>query len=167
MSRVLDVLPIKVAPVGDSLLLSVRPRFASAILVGKKTTEIRRSRPNVTSGSQVYVYATAPIKALLGLFRVDNLITEYVGPLWNLAKTSAALSRREFDEYLHGLSIGHAICIAETSALVRPIPLADLRTIWPGFHPPQSFRYLMSSDPMAASLMNLARRMLPVDSPLH
>ena len=167
MSKVLVVLPIKLSPIEPSLLLSVRPRFAKAILAGEKTTEIRRSRPNLTPGSYVYVYATAPIKALLGLFRVDDLITESVGLLWAIAKTSAAITRREFDEYLYGLSKGHAISIAETSALVQPISLADLRAIWPGFHPPQSFRYLTSSNPMAVSLMTLARRMLPVDSPLH
>ena len=148
------------------MLLSVRPRFARAILAGEKTTEIRRSRPNLVPGSQVYVYATAPIKALLGLFRVDDLITESVSRLWDIAKTSAALSRREFDDYLQGLSKGHAISIAETSSLVQPIPLEDIRVIWPGFHPPQSFRYLVSSDPLAASLMSMAHRMLPVDSPL-
>jgi hypothetical protein len=37
---------------------------------------------------------------------------------------------------------GGALEISEARALDRAVPLAELRSLWPGFSPPQSFRYL-------------------------
>ena len=50
-------------------LLSVRPRFAEALLNGTKTAEIRRRRANIPDGSLCLLYASAPVRALVGAIR--------------------------------------------------------------------------------------------------
>ncbi|WP_237302536.1 ASCH domain-containing protein [Streptomyces sp. S063] len=47
-----------------ALLLSLHPRFATAILNGEKTVELRRQRVAVPPGTPVIIYATSPTMAL-------------------------------------------------------------------------------------------------------
>jgi predicted transcriptional regulator len=58
-----------------SMLISIRPNFADAILSGIKTVEVRRLRPAADPGTVAYVYASAPRKAMLGLFQIDSVVT--------------------------------------------------------------------------------------------
>ena len=53
------------------LMLSVRPRFARALLAGTKTAEIRRRFPDVPVGTTVVLYSSSPERALLGTMRVS------------------------------------------------------------------------------------------------
>ena len=146
------------------LFLSLKPKFADAILDGRKTAEIRRLKPDISPGSIVYVYCTTPIKAILGMFRVDTLISESVSALWRVVGKNSVVTRKEFFEYLHGSILGHAILITEISALSRPLPLEELRSLWPGFHPPQSYFYLDGSDPRAAGIIDAVAELLPTSS---
>ncbi|MFJ9612884.1 ASCH domain-containing protein [Streptomyces noursei] len=52
------------------MLLSLYPRFATAILAGAKKVEVRRQRVAAPPGTTVVLYATAPTMALVGLARI-------------------------------------------------------------------------------------------------
>ena len=43
-----------------------RPRFAEAILAGVKTVELRRTVPKIVVPTLALLYATTPVRALLG-----------------------------------------------------------------------------------------------------
>ena len=133
------------------MLISIRPNFADAILSGTKTVEVRRLRPAVDPGTVAYVYASAPRKAMLGFFQIESVVTQSVEDLWDIVNLGGAISQEYFDSYLVGRERASAIMISEARPLARPIELPVLRTIWPGFHPPQSFRYLTNSDADALS----------------
>ena len=67
------------------VLLSVKPRFAEAILAGEKTFEFRRAlfrRPNVR---MVVLYASSPVCRVVGEFHLDDVLTLDLDALW--AKT--------------------------------------------------------------------------------
>ena len=144
-----------------SLLLSVHPVFAKAILSGQKTVEIRRVRPDVAPGSLAFLYASAPMKALLGVFEVDRIVTKPVSSLWRLVSGQALITKSEYDRYVAGVSHAHAILIANSWNLLEPLSLDQIRAIWPGFRPPQSFRYLATADAKATTLSRAVHRMLP------
>lgn len=55
------------------MLLSVHPRFATAILAGTKTVEVRRQRVAAPSGIPVLLYATAPTMAIVGMARIASV----------------------------------------------------------------------------------------------
>ena len=152
----------------EFLVLSVRPKFADAILDGRKTIEIRRQRPNVQPGTLGFVYSSSPIQAVVGLFRVDGILTATPDELWLAARCGAGISRHDFDYYLGDAEFGHAMSISCARPLPNPVKLSQLRAIWPECKPPRSFGYLVAADAQSRRLMSTFRnRFLDVGSSLE
>lgn len=84
--------------------------------------------------------------ALVAGFRVARVVRAPLQLLWQFVREDAGVSRSEFDAYFVGLRSGVGIWITDVVEFCEPVPLADLRAIWRGFHPPQGFRYLESAD---------------------
>lgn len=126
----------------STLLLSIRPRFADGILAGVKRVELRRRLPRVGAQDNVVIYVTAPTMAVVGFFVVEGVSRLPLRPLWRRVRDIAGVRRAEYLDYFDGLAEGVGIFIGETERFSRPLPLGELRLLWPGFHPPQSFRYL-------------------------
>jgi predicted transcriptional regulator len=125
------------------LFLSIRPRFVDAILAGTKRVELRRRRPAV-SGGRALIYATFPRMELVASFCVAGVVRAPLGLLWQTYGEVASVTRHEFDAYFDGLEFGIAIEIHDVMQFDNPVPIAELRASWSGFHPPQSFCYLDS-----------------------
>lgn len=123
------------------LLLSIQPDLASRILNGSKTVELRRVRPRITAGSIVLVYASTPVKALMGWFVVGQLLEADPAELWAKVQSSAGLTREQFDTYFTGSKRAFGITVQNAYAFSNPVTLDTLREIWNGFHPPQCYRY--------------------------
>jgi len=132
--------------------MSVHPRFVELIFSGKKKFELRRRGAGLNAGDIVYVYATSPEMALRGRFVVNDVLHEKLPTLWSRVRNTAGISKKQFDEYFQGKERGFAISVRDET-LLSPVPLATLRKAWPGFHPPQSYRYLASQE--ASSLARL------------
>lgn len=128
------------------LLLSVRPRFAQAILDGTKTVEVRRRPIRATPGTLVIFYASAPTMAIVGTARLDRVIFLKPGAAWRDHGRSLGLARREFDDYLDG-RMPWLLVLRDVAALDKPLELQDLRRRSP-FQPPQSYRYMKRADPL-------------------
>jgi len=118
-------------------LLSIRPRFARAILSGEKQVELRR-RPFGESVSHVVVYATAPVQKVVGWFEVGSI--QHASPriLWQEHGRAASVTREEFRAYYRGARGGAAIKVRSTRSLRQPQSLSMLGAR----RPPQSFMYL-------------------------
>lgn len=136
------------------LLLSIHPRFADAIFAGTKKVELRRRAPRLAKGEKVLVYSTVPTAAVIGTFTVEAIITARLDPLWRRTRGIAAVTRNEFRSYFDGLETGVGICVGQAQPFRSPIPLCALRNLWPGFQPPQGFRYLTSEE--VSKLLELA-----------
>ena len=128
------------------VLMSVRPRFADAILSGAKTTEVRRRSMAITPGTRVILYASSPTRAVVGTARIAS--TEIWEPevAWGRHRGSMDLARAEFDRYLTGTNSAYLLLLTDVETLEEPISLGRLREHGP-FQPPQSLRYVASSDP--------------------
>src|SRR5688572_1125403 len=92
-------------------LMSLRPRFAAALLRGSKSAEVRRRRVRLDDGSLCLVYASSPVRALVGAFRVASTDTGAPEVLWERWGARTALKRAEFDAYLCGCSEAAVILI--------------------------------------------------------
>jgi len=88
------------------------------------------------------MYETVPTKAVVGLFVVEGVERLPVKQLWRKVRDISGVTRTEFLDYFDGLTEGVAIFTGETERFIRPLHLTELRALWPGFHPPQGFRYL-------------------------
>jgi predicted transcriptional regulator len=129
-----------------TLLLSLRPRYASAILSGEKTTELRRRPVNALPGTPIILYASSPVMAVVGTARLADVHSCSPQTAWRRNHDTLGLTRQEFDTYLEGASTAYLLQLCRVQILNEPLPLHHLRQQGP-FQPPQSFRYIAASDP--------------------
>lgn len=122
-------------------LLSIKPEFARKILSGEKSHEFRRTtfRDN-TAVDTVYLYASSPVKEIVGAFTFDTVVSDSPKQLWEQFGDSSGISEEQrFMNYFEGTDTGYAIEIDQTH---RFAPEVDPRGIVEDFVPPTSFYYL-------------------------
>lgn len=124
------------------MVLSLKPRFADAILAGAKTVELRRSEPKIVVPTRALVYATSPARALAGTCIVTSVKTERLATLWRKYGPATGISHQDFLNYFEGVEKGTALTLVNPASLPQPIPLTRLRETPQGFRPPQSFAYV-------------------------
>jgi predicted transcriptional regulator len=105
---------------------------------GEKRVEFRR-RPPAADTSHVIVYATAPVRRIVGWFAVVSIEADRPRSLWRRFGGVGSISMDAFDAYYGASEIGAAIRVGEVESLAVPIRLEDLE---PGLRAPQSFRYV-------------------------
>ena len=141
-----------------ALFLSVKPTFAGRIFAGTKTIELRRVRPNVTSGDSALIYSSSPEMALLGSARIEEVLSGAPCDLWEHVKDDAGVSLDEYDDYFAGAATAIGIRLGGVQRLVSPIALREIRVRWPWLRPPQSYRYVNAQiAPGGSALQSLAR----------
>lgn len=123
-----------------NVLLSIKPKYVEEIIKGNKRYEFRRSifrhREDV---EMVYMYATSPVKKIVGSFIIETIIEDHPRNLWKEFKEFAGTTEKEFFNYFISKEKGFAIVIGETAVFKEPI---DPKIIIPDWVPPQSFRYI-------------------------
>lgn len=127
------------------LLLSLRPRFANAILAGTKTVELRRRPIKAPPGSTVVLYASAPTRAVVGVAKLHRSLVLDAEMAWEDHERELGLTRTEFDAYLDGRR-AHLLVLMDVRRLLEPVQLGRLREGC-DFRPPRSFRYVSETDP--------------------
>jgi len=105
---------------------------------GEKKVEFRKTRFKAEV-SHVVVYASTPVKKVLGYFRVSEIDHAPPAELWDRYQAVGGVAPDEFEAYFASSDRGFAIRIEEVKALPEPIPLSDLGG---PLRAPQSFAYL-------------------------
>ena len=77
-----------------ALVIAIHPRFADAILEGRKTFELRRRFPAVAPGTLIYLYATAPTSGIVGGFTSAGQKAGSPEAAWREKGKGLALSRK-------------------------------------------------------------------------
>lgn len=149
------------------ILLSIKPKYAQMIYDGTKRYEYRRRMPRkLNVGDTVYLYETAPVKAVTGYFIVGDggIVTTDRHLLWRMTKEYAGISRVEFLRYFHGDGVyveASAIKVCNHYKYLYSRPLhhffkkkAGARTrsmVIPSaiMKAPQSFCYIIAVQPLA------------------
>jgi predicted transcriptional regulator len=99
------------------LLLSLRPRFADAILDGSKTVELRRQRMAIRPGTMIFLYASAPVMSVVGAARLAGIRVGKPEEVWRDFHSHLALSYMEFDNYLTGATQATALQLTQAQSL--------------------------------------------------
>jgi predicted transcriptional regulator len=147
-----------------ALLLSIRPRYAQAILSGSKSAEIRRQRPAVHPGTLVIIYATKPVGALVGTARISDIAEGSPTDMWERHQHCTGVSRAEYDAYLSGAETAYLLFLRQVQRLEPLLTLEQIRSA-STFQPPQSYRYLsqnmlhslIDGHPASQSLLTMLR----------
>lgn len=120
-----------------NVLLSIKPEFANKIFSGNKAFEYRRvifKEPV----DRIIVYASSPIKMVIGEFMINDILFEALDSLWWQTKDKAGISESCFYSYFSEKDKGYAIKVGKTIKYETPHSLKDLY----GIKPPQSFAYV-------------------------
>lgn len=120
------------------VLLSIKPEFALKIFNGSKRYEYRRTIFKRSEVTTVVVYASKPIKKVIGEFDIGEILHEEPQALWVKTGDHAGITKKKFLEYFRKRTKGYAIKVKETRMYNTPIPLNKLMVLCP----PQSFTYL-------------------------
>ncbi len=123
------------------VLLSIKPEFALKIFNGSKKYEYRRSIFKNQEISSVIVYASNPIKRVIGEFEIEEILHGKPQMLWIKTKSHARISERRFFEYFMNKSNGYAIKVKKSRTYDNPMPLKNFMVS----SPPQSFMYIEDS----------------------
>ncbi len=120
------------------VLLSIKPEFALKIFNGSKKYEYRRAIFKNREVSIVIVYASDPIKRVIGEFEIEDILYDEPRLLWFKTKNYAGISKRGFFGYFVNKTKGYAIKVKTATPYDEPLPLSSFQIS----SPPQSFAYV-------------------------
>ena len=128
----------------ELLLISVKPQFAKKIFNGEKTVELRKSAPlKIKEGAYLLIYVTSPVKELWGICRIDNIIKDNPQMLWEKVGKKSGVSKDEFFSYYNETKNAYGLEISNVKHFYEnAVKLDCLKTMLPGFSPPQTYRYI-------------------------
>jgi predicted transcriptional regulator len=121
------------------VLISIKPKYATAILNGEKTVELRKRRPNIIPGAKVWIYATAPIAELKGYARLDRIVSASPASIWREFEIETRVSKSDYDRYFGESNFAYALVLSGVKVLENPLELEQMKQMVRGFHPPQFF----------------------------
>ena len=124
------------------VLLSIKPEFASKIFSNDKTVELRKRIPNLSEGDELLIYASAPVMAIVGAVEVIKVVQDAPVDLWQMVRAHAGVAHEFYEQYYHDYATAYGIFLGRTQFYDRECSLPSLRKAWPGFVPPQNYRYV-------------------------
>ena len=120
------------------ILLPIYPRYANAIMEGRKKVEFRKG--NIPESIEyVVVYSTVPEKVVIGYFKVKEVQEKTPSELWRDFGECGEIEEELFFEYYKNNTSAKGIVIEETTRFRKPIKLTDIEE---NLRAPQSFRYV-------------------------
>jgi len=119
--------------------LSIKPEFANKIFNGEKKFEYRRVIFKNKNVSKIVVYASSPVKKVIGEFDVGQIINTSKNELWKKTRKYSGITKEYFDQYFDDKDFGYAIEIKGVERFDEPKCLNEEYGM---SFPPQSFVYL-------------------------
>ena len=121
----------------SKMLLSIRPEYVNKIVSGKKKYEFRKfhCREGIDT---IVIYATAPMKKVIGEVTLEGIIEGDVEYVWQKTKGFRGVLKKDYEKYYQKRDIAIAYWLGEVTVYEEPMRLEDF-----GLHyVPQSFAYI-------------------------
>ncbi len=121
----------------SQMLLSIKPQYVKQILAGKKKYEFRKfhCRADVDT---IVIYATAPIKQIIGEAALLRIIEGDVEYVWHETRGFGGILKKDYKEYYKEREVAIAYELGEVTLYDKPKKLKDVGLDYV----PQSFAYL-------------------------
>jgi predicted transcriptional regulator len=127
-------------------IISIHPRHANAILNGAKTVELRRRIPTLKVGTRLWIYATLPVGAVIGLATVDRIVRGEPRKIWLEFGDQTGIDQMDFDAYFSGADVAIGLLLVDAQRSAEQVEISQLRSLRDGFHPPQVMMALSSHE---------------------
>jgi len=121
-----------------AVLLSIKPEFAKKIFAGTKKFEFRKSIFKYQNINKIIVYASSPVKKVIGEFLIDKILIDDIDTLWNITSAHSGITKEFYQEYFKDKNKAYAIKIGKTIRYKKSRTLNEynIKTA------PQSFVYI-------------------------
>ena len=120
------------------ILLSINPQYVESILEGTKRFEYRKRKCNRNDVDKIIIYATAPIKAIVGEVEIEDVLINTPEELWKETSKYSGVSKKFFDSYYKGKDLAVAYKLGKVRKYDKPRTLHEYGIKCA----PQSFVYL-------------------------
>ena len=119
------------------MLLSIKPEYVDKIVSGKKKYEFRKfhCREGIDT---IVIYATAPIKRVVGEVALLDIIEGNVEHVWHKTKDFGGILEKDYKAYYEGRTVAIAYKLGKVTLYDKPVGLKDLGLDYV----PQSFAYI-------------------------
>ena len=135
------------------ILISIKSKYASKILNGTKSVELRKSRPKlVGEGDLALIYVPFPVQALVGAFSIQKIEENSPHLLWMRVREIAGVNEEEFKTYFNGSLKGVAVYFEKVWNFPQPVSLRSLKKSISCFNIPQCFRYITDKEKLSPPL---------------
>lgn len=134
------------------VLMSIRPRFANLILSGEKDIELRRQRACFPHGMPILLYASHPVKSVIGWAVVKSVHWLPKAQMWESYGGRTGVEEPEFHYYFNSANNACGIELLNPRKLSNPVGLRTIQASCDGFRPPQSYRFVEPGEPVALAL---------------
>ena len=121
----------------STILLSIKPQYAKAVLENQKKYEFRKRRCK-DSVNKIIFYATAPESKVVGEAEIEKILEDTPDKVWELTKHAAGITYKQFCAYYQGYSKAVAYKLRNPLIYKEPKSLLDYGIKYV----PQSFIYL-------------------------
>ncbi len=120
------------------VLLSIKPEYVKKIFDGTKKYEFRKSLFRRSDIKFVVIYASAPIKRVVGEFEIDDILSDDVNAVWEKTKRYSGISKEFYNSYFQKKKVANAIQIGHLTKykVTRALSYYNLTQA------PQSFCYI-------------------------
>ncbi len=124
-----------------NVIISIKPEYALKIISGEKTIELRRRFPvEQIEGGIALIYASSPIKEIIGYAVIEKVRKLPIDTLWRKCNKKACVTKDFFYSYFDGKDSGFALNLTKPVQLIEPLELKRMEEEFL-LSAPQSFRY--------------------------
>lgn len=124
-----------------NFIISIKPNYALKIIDGVKTVELRRRFPvDNIKGGKVIVYASSPIREIIGYAIIEGVEKLPIAKLWKKYNEEACVEKEFFYTYFEGVEEGYAVSLSHPVKLQIPINVKSLEKKYK-ISAPQSYCY--------------------------
>ncbi|MEE9432116.1 MAG: hypothetical protein V3V16_13790 [Melioribacteraceae bacterium] len=121
-----------------SVILSIKPIYAQAIMAGTKKVEFRK-KIFKRQVDRIFVYSSSPQKKIIRLFRIAEIIEDNPSKLWTKFNRVGGIEKNDFFSYYKNSKTGFSIKIHDVEKFEKEIDPLDF---FENFYAPQSYFYL-------------------------
>lgn len=121
------------------VLLSIKPEFVEKIFAGTKKYEFRKTLFKKANVTKVIIYASSPVKRVVGEFTIENILSDDVNTIWEQTKKDSGITKDFYNSYFDKKQRANAIKIGHLTKYKKARLLSDYNIN----QAPQSFCYIL------------------------
>ena len=121
----------------NKVLMSIKPEYIERIFASTKKYEYRKTKTKVNI-DKIIIYATSPVKMVVGEVEVINIFVDTPLSIWNKTKDYSGTTKEYFDKYFKNSKYAIAYELGKFIIYDKPKELKELSID----KAPQSFIYI-------------------------